>query len=569
MTNDKHETKGTILSDSISEVPSSNEASLQEVKVEATEDSDEALLLADQSAALEHPVAELENSEIDSWEAAEVLAWERVLTNTENQRGAEGFKDINEIAGKLENRSFDLEQESSEAEVAEGAPHVSVEEIEIQGTSQNDFSTEGESGFEENSDELEGFESAEIEEEEFVETERIQSIVESLLFATDKPQSLAALKQAFKGTNVTGRHIKKALDTLAVEYAGAQRGIVLDEVHGGYQLRTKIDNMEYLRRLVKARTFRVSGPALEVLAITAYKQPMVKSEVDEIRGVESGHLMRGLMDRGLICFNGKSDLPGKPMLYGTTKKFLEIFGLRNLKELPSLSEIDDLLPEGIGDELIEKEKLSDITESMSQTIGNTSYSEGEEELEKINSQLAEIDTSSEFFETEKQRERDRRDQEKAQDIRERITLEEDVEARDLRWLERYEQKLEEARTLLVDKVDLAEPVGYSEVVEFSAETENNPAEVSGDVVAGPIDLPFLVNEVEGTLSLGGSDTELKADVKEFSIDQELPDGLDAFARAEIEAAVKAYEDERSGVPVDEVAESMEFGPSQKDLGEEG
>jgi segregation and condensation protein B len=306
-----------------------------------------------------------------------------------------------------------------------------------------------------------------------------------------------------------------------------------------------------------------------VLAITAYKQPMVKSEVDEIRGVESGHLMRGLMDRGLICFNGKSDLPGKPMLYGTTKKFLEIFGLRNLKELPSLSEIDDLLPEGIGDELIEKEKLSDITESMSQTIGNTSYSEGEEELEKINSQLAEIDTSSEFFETEKQRERDRRDQEKAQDIRERITLEEDVEARDLRWLERYEQKLEEARTLLVDKVDLAEPVGYSEVVEFSAETENNPAEVSGDVVAGPIDLPFLVNEVEGTLSLGGSDTELKADVKEFSIDQELPDGLDAFARAEIEAAVKAYEDERSGVPVDEVAESMEFGPSQKDLGEEG
>ncbi len=292
--------------------------------------------------------------------------------------------------------------------------------------------------------ELEGFESAEIEEYIFVEEERLTSIIESVLFASDRPVSLASLKMLFKGTNVKSDRLRWALDRLAVQYADVSRGVTLEEVTGGYQLRTKLDNLEFLKRTVKTRQFKLSGPALEVLSITAYKQPVVKYEIDEIRGVESGHLLRALMEKGLVNFQGKSDLPGKPMQYGTTKKFLEIFGLRNLKELPTLSQIDEILPEGIGDEdETKKGTLSDITDSMSQQVGS-SYSDGEEELMSISESLQKVDTTTEFFEQEKLREKQRRDAEKAQSIREALAMGEQVSTRDCKWLVRYDMALSQA-----------------------------------------------------------------------------------------------------------------------------
>lgn len=281
--------------------------------------------------------------------------------------------------------SFLSDFETSETE--EETPYIAekVEEALVEGT------------------ELESFESAEIIETEFVEEERLESILESILFASDRPVGLAALRAVFKGTNIRTEQIRRCLERISVELAGAKRGVSLEEVPGGYQLRTKIDNLEFLRRTLKTRSFRLSGPALEVLSIVAYKQPVVKSEVDQIRGVESGHLLRALMERGLVTFEGKSDLPGRPMMYGTTKKFLEIFSLRNLRELPTLSQIDELLPEGIGEEdQTEKTKLSEITDSLSEQV-KQSYSEGEEDLLKIQEQLQEISTTTEFFEEEKRR----------------------------------------------------------------------------------------------------------------------------------------------------------------------
>jgi segregation and condensation protein B len=320
--------------------------------------------------------------------------------------------------------------------------------------------------------ELDGFESADIEDVEFVEEERLESIIESILFASDRPVSLAALKLVFKGTNVNTQKIRRVVDALAVEYAGGRRGVTLDEVPGGYQLRTKIDNMEFMRRTLKSRPFKLSGPALEVLAICAYKQPLVKSEVDEIRGVESGHLLRALMEKNLVCFEGKSELPGRPMQYGTTRKFLEIFGLRNLKELPTLSQIDELLPEGIGDE-DEKEKttLSTITDSMGELIGK-SYSEGEEELNKITEQLEEITTSSDFFEKEKVRQREKRDQDKAQNIRDALTMGEHVANRDINWLKRFDEALAAAAPV---PEELA-----SAIAEFDGETEDDELPFFGE-----------------------------------------------------------------------------------------
>lgn len=281
----------------------------------------------------------------------------------------------------------------------------------------------------------------ETQEQEFIDSFQLLSIVESLLFASDKPLSLGTLKQVFAGTTVDTKTIRQTMEEMMRIYADPTRGVALEEMNGGWQLRTKLDNMDFLKRIFKARPFRLSGPALEVLSIIAYKQPIIKNEVDQIRGVESGHLVRALMDKGLVSFEGKTDLPGKPMAYSTTRKFLEIFGLRNLNELPSLGEIDQLLPDGIGEEVEEKETLSDVTENMSTMVTTTSYSEGEEELLEITTKLGTITTSSEFFEQEKQRQKQKREKEKAEDIREALAMGEPVENKDIRWLEKYEMQL--------------------------------------------------------------------------------------------------------------------------------
>ncbi len=288
----------------------------------------------------------------------------------------------------------------------------------------------------EESTELDEFESAEIEDLEAVEEEKAISIIESLLFSTDRPLTLSSFRNVFKGTTVKSTQIRQHLQTLQIEYAGGRRGISLEEINGGYQLRTKVENIEYLKRQIKVKPFKLSGPALEVLSVIAYQQPCPKSGVDEVRGVESGHLLRALMEKGLVHFEGRSELPGKPMLYSTTKKFLEIFGLRNLHELPSLSEIDELIPEGIDAEEA-KPKLSDMTDILSQQA-DSSYSQGEDELLKISSDLESITTSSVFFEQEKERERKARDQARAQDIHERQVMGETIENKDLKWLEKYE-----------------------------------------------------------------------------------------------------------------------------------
>ncbi len=316
---------------------------------------------------------------------------------------------------------------------------------------------------------------------EFVDTERFYSIIESLLFSYDKPVSISLMREAFRGTNIKSKDISKALDVLASRFAASERGVMLEEIAGGYQLRTKPDNAQFLLRMTKERPFKLTGPSLETLSIVAYKQPIVKSEIDQIRGVESGHLLRALMDRGLVSFQGKSELPGKPMQYGTTRKFLEIFGLRNLKELPSLTEIDQLIPEGIGDPEDEKQNLSDLTDEMSTAITST-YSEGETELIQITDQLSEIHTSSEFFENEKKREKEKRDRERAEDINEALMLGTPVEDKDVTWLKRYEAKLAELAMQAEEKAKadlIAAEVGETLVevlVETSASIEEEKLE---------------------------------------------------------------------------------------------
>lgn len=372
--------------------------------------------------------------------AVEENAAEEILAQEE---AADEAVELAEVEGlNLEFAEDEEESVSDGEEHVEGdiTPEESEDEAQIL-AGEDESEEQSASSDELAGTELGGFESAEIEDVEHLTEEQIRSVVESVLFSTDKPLSIAVIKQSFKGTQVLSKDIRAALTALSEEYAGTARGFTLEEVGGGFQLRTKAENMKYLRQTVKARPFKLSGPALEVMSIVAYKQPVTKAQIDEIRGVESGHLLRALMEKHLVTFGERSDLPGKPMFYETTRKFLEIFGLRNLAELPSLSEIDQLIPEGIG-EVEDKETLSDLTGQLSAEVGKT-YSEAEDELLKITDELTTISTSSDFFEQEKERMREKRDQERAQNLREALAIGETIEEKDAKWLERYERQLAE------------------------------------------------------------------------------------------------------------------------------
>ena len=164
------------------------------------------------------------------------------------------------------------------------------------------------------------------------------SVLESLLLCSDKPLKIADFLSCMT-ESLTAEKVINHLEILAKKYQNKDRGIQLRKVAGGFQLVTKDENKAFVQRLKKAQPFRLSKVSLEVLAIIAYQQPCTRAEISQIRRVDSGHIVRVLLERNLITFAGQSDQPGRPMMYKTTKRFLEVYGLDNLKSLPSLEEI--------------------------------------------------------------------------------------------------------------------------------------------------------------------------------------------------------------------------------------
>jgi len=169
----------------------------------------------------------------------------------------------------------------------------------------------------------------------------IQSCLEALLFLSDKPLSLKRFEEML---SFAPELISLAIESLKERYQAVHHGIELIEVAGGYQFRTKPGRMELARKLAKVQTQRLSTGAMETLAIIAYKQPVMKEDIDKIRGVDSSYFVRGLMEKKLIHISGRSELPGRPMLYSTGNEFLEIFGLKDLSSLPSLRELEQMIP---------------------------------------------------------------------------------------------------------------------------------------------------------------------------------------------------------------------------------
>jgi segregation and condensation protein B len=193
-----------------------------------------------------------------------------------------------------------------------------------------------------------------------MEEERLKAILESLLFAAGEPVPLVRLAAVLE--NVVARDaIKKALSEMLVGYGG--RGVMLEEVAGGYQLRTPKEHALYVRKLLAAKPPRLSRPLLETLAIIAYRQPVTRPEIEQLRGVDSGGVLETLLERRVVRIAGRKEAPGRPIMYATSPEFLEVFGLRDLEGLPDLEEFKEL-EERAAQEASEAHEASDTQQSL-------------------------------------------------------------------------------------------------------------------------------------------------------------------------------------------------------------
>ena len=176
----------------------------------------------------------------------------------------------------------------------------------------------------------------------FATPERALSVLEALFFAADKPLDLATLEEV---TQFSPELLESALAQLQARYAPGTGGVALIDLGGRWQLRTEPQAGAYVRRLLQVKPLRLTRPALETLAIIAYRQPITRPEMEDLRGVDCGAVTKALLERKLIRILGKKDEPGRPLIYGTTKEFLELFSLRDLTQLPTLREFQELSEE--------------------------------------------------------------------------------------------------------------------------------------------------------------------------------------------------------------------------------
>jgi segregation and condensation protein B len=171
-------------------------------------------------------------------------------------------------------------------------------------------------------------------------TKPLSFIIESLLFVAEEPLSVQQLKAILETDDADA--IRSALQELADEYDRRGGGFEIKQVAGGFQFRTRSEYSEWVKKLLKPSPAKLSRAALETLAIIAYKQPIIRADVEHIRGVDCGGVLRMLLEKKLVRVLGRKDIPGRPMIYGTTRQFLEVFNLKDLRDLPSPKEIESL-----------------------------------------------------------------------------------------------------------------------------------------------------------------------------------------------------------------------------------
>jgi len=165
----------------------------------------------------------------------------------------------------------------------------------------------------------------------------MESVLEAVLFATDEPLTDSKLANI---AETTTKQVRESIESLNAKYAAENHAFRIEQIAGGYQMLTLNTYNFWLKKMLRARSDnKLSPAAMETLAIIAYKQPIIRADIEAIRGVAVGEVIRSLMYKGLVKITGRAEILGRPMLYGTTKKFLEIFGLNSLKDLPKAEEL--------------------------------------------------------------------------------------------------------------------------------------------------------------------------------------------------------------------------------------
>ena len=185
----------------------------------------------------------------------------------------------------------------------------------------------------------------------------LKMIIEALLFSSDKPLTVKDIHDCLPDADKS--EIKNSIKVLIHDYDALERSFILKEVAGGYQFRSRPEYGSYILRMLQKTPNRLSRATIETLAIIAYKQPILKSEIERLRGVDVSGILKTLMEKGLIKIMGRKELPGRPLVYGTTKRFLEIFDLKDLSSLPKLKEIKDFAAEQYEPTVVNREAAGD------------------------------------------------------------------------------------------------------------------------------------------------------------------------------------------------------------------
>lgn len=245
--------------------------------------------------------------------------------------------------------------------------------------------------------------------------EEAQSSIEALIFMAEKPLSLEKIFDLLSPKNEEGDRptafsvFQEAYTAIKDRYAASHHGFELVEVAGGLQFRTKPGMASFTRKLTKIQVQRLSSGAMETLAIVAYRQPVLKDEIDKVRGVDSSYFIRNLLDRNLIEMSGRSELPGRPILYSTTSQFLQLFGVSSIKDLPPLSEIENMVPTSEVGAENEDPRVKDMRKLVSEMKSDRTridYDPREDEriLKEIKDRVSSIATSTPYLEEQKAQE---------------------------------------------------------------------------------------------------------------------------------------------------------------------
>ncbi len=214
-----------------------------------------------------------------------------------------------------------------------------------------------------------------------MEIKDLKPIIEALIFASDHPITFDRLFSVLEAEDRDT--VREALSELTGDYEEAAGGLVIDRVAGGYRLSTRTACAHWIKKLFKTAPPRISRAAMESLSIIAYKQPVTRGELEGIRGVDSGGVIKKLMDRRLIKITGRKETPGRPVVYGTTREFLEAFDLKDLSHLPTLKDIE--LPE-TDEDLLDGENapivnINDDTEAAQLELQTETESEADADME--------------------------------------------------------------------------------------------------------------------------------------------------------------------------------------------